>query len=965
MALEMLQVAWEAAIIMVDPVRMGFLIAGVLIGLGLGVIPGLGGIVGMALLLPFTFDMDAYTAFAFLLGMGSVTTTSDTIPAVLFGVPGTAGSAATILDGHPLARQGQAGRAFGAAYTASMLGGVFGALLLAVSIPILRPVMLKVGAPELLSFTIFGLCMVAVLSGGSPLRGLAAAGLGLMINMIGSDPQTGTLRWTLGQLYLWDGLPLVPVTLGIFALPELADMAIARRSIAVDDKNMDSRTGQWEGVKDTFRHWWLVVRCAWLGASLGAVPGLGAAVIDWIAYGHAARSEEGAEKTFGKGDIRGVLASEGANNAKEGGALVPTIAFGVPGSASMAILLGAFLIHGLVPGPEMLREKLDVTYAIVWSVAFANIFGAGICFLFSNQLAKIALIRFSIIMPMILTVIMIGAFQARRDWGDLIAVTVRIIGLMINMIGSDPQTGTLRWTLGQLYLWDGLPLVPVTLGIFALPELADMAIARRSIAVDDKNMDSRTGQWEGVKDTFRHWWLVVRCAWLGASLGAVPGLGAAVIDWIAYGHAARSEEGAEKTFGKGDIRGVLASEGANNAKEGGALVPTIAFGVPGSASMAILLGAFLIHGLVPGPEMLREKLDVTYAIVWSVAFANIFGAGICFLFSNQLAKIALIRFSIIMPMILTVIMIGAFQARRDWGDLIAVILFGILGWVMKRLKWPRPPIILGVVLGHLVERYVNISYERYGEWWIFQSGRLFGRDDYGDFIQYIYFDIDWAAINYIVIVIFTMSAWGLLRPFMKQIGRAGGFAGMFGGFRAEAKFDLNSVFYIFLIGLLAIMLFDSLDWKPLAKRVPIFVGYITICVAIISFLTHTFHSGVGGGGAGGAERDTREALHLDIEVDDDDVDSYVMRRRALAFLGWLIGFVLVTAVFGMLPTIFVFVIAYMRLEADEPMGITLTCATGLTVFSYFLFDYLLALPWPRPLLGIWFPVLGNYIPSLG
>lgn len=715
MALEMLQVAWEAAIIMVDPVRMGFLIAGVLIGLGLGVIPGLGGIVGMALLLPFTFDMDAYTAFAFLLGMGSVTTTSDTIPAVLFGVPGTAGSAATILDGHPLARQGQAGRAFGAAYTASMLGGVFGALLLAVSIPILRPVMLKVGAPELLSFTIFGLCMVAVLSGGSPLRGLAAAGL----------------------------------------------------------------------------------------------------------------------------------------------------------------------------------------------------------------------------------------------------------GLMINMIGSDPQTGTLRWTLGQLYLWDGLPLVPVTLGIFALPELADMAIARRSIAVDDKNMDSRTGQWEGVKDTFRHWWLVVRCAWLGASLGAVPGLGAAVIDWIAYGHAARSEEGAEKTFGKGDIRGVLASEGANNAKEGGALVPTIAFGVPGSASMAILLGAFLIHGLVPGPEMLREKLDVTYAIVWSVAFANIFGAGICFLFSNQLAKIALIRFSIIMPMILTVIMIGAFQARRDWGDLIAVILFGILGWVMKRLKWPRPPIILGVVLGHLVERYVNISYERYGEWWIFQSGRLFGRDDYGDFIQYIYFDIDWAAINYIVIVIFTMSAWGLLRPFMKQIGRAGGFAGMFGGFRAEAKFDLNSVFYIFLIGLLAIMLFDSLDWKPLAKRVPIFVGYITICVAIISFLTHTFHSGVGGGGAGGAERDTREALHLDIEVDDDDVDSYVMRRRALAFLGWLIGFVLVTAVFGMLPTIFVFVIAYMRLEADEPMGITLTCATGLTVFSYFLFDYLLALPWPRPLLGIWFPVLGNYIPSLG
>lgn len=713
MLMEMLQVAWEAMLIMVDPVRMGFLIGGVLIGLALGVIPGLGGIVGMALLLPFTFDLDAYTAFAFLLGMGSVTTTSDTIPAVLFGVPGTTGSAATILDGHPLARQGQAGRAFGAAYTASMLGGVFGALLLAVSIPILRPVMLKVGAPELLSFTIFGLCMVAVLSGGSPLRGLVAAGLGLMIDMIGSDPQTGTLRWTMGELYLWDGLPLVPVTLGIFALPELADMAIARRSIAVSG------------------------------------------------------------------------------------------------------------------------EKLD----------------------------------------------------------------------------------------------------------------------------------SRSGQWEGVKDTFRNWWLVVRCAWLGASLGAVPGLGAAVIDWIAYGHAARTEKGAEETFGKGDIRGVLASEGSNNAKEGGALVPTIAFGVPGSASMAILLGAFLIHGLVPGPEMLREKLDVTYAIVWSVAFANIFGAGICFLFSDQLAKIALVRFSIIMPMILTVIMIGAFQARRDWGDLMAVIAFGILGWVMKRLKWPRPPIILGVVLGHLVERYINISYERYGEWWIFESGRLFGRDSYGDFIEHIYFDIDWAAINYIVIVMFTLSAWGLLRPFMKQVSAAGGVGGMISGFGGKPRFDLNSLFYVFFVTLLALMLADSVDWKPAAKRVPIFVGYVTIGITIISFLTHTFHKGVIS--SGGAESETREALHLDIEVDDDNVPTAVMRRRALTFLGWIVGFILLTAVIGMLPAIFVFAVAYMKLEADEPTGLAVSCAAGLVVFCFFVFDYMLTLPWPRPLIGFLFPGLGEYIPSMG
>ena len=313
----MLGTAWQAALIIVDPLRLTFLAGGVLVGLALGVIPGLGGIVGMALLLPFTFDLDPYTAFALLLGMGSVTTTSDTIPAVLFGVPGTAGSAATILDGHPLARQGQAGRAFGASYTASMMGGLFGAMLLAVSIPILRPIMLTVGAPELLGFAFFGLCMVSVLSGSSPLRGLAAAGFGLMIDMIGQDPQTGTLRWTMDQLYLWSGMPLVPVTLGIFALPELADMMIERRTIAHDGK-LDTRQGQWQGVRDTMKHWWLVIRVAFLGSTLGAVPGLGAAIIDWIAYGHAARTEKGASETFGTGDIRGVLASEGANNAKEG-----------------------------------------------------------------------------------------------------------------------------------------------------------------------------------------------------------------------------------------------------------------------------------------------------------------------------------------------------------------------------------------------------------------------------------------------------------------------------------------------------------------------------------------------------------------------------------------------------------------------------------------------------------------------
>ena len=369
--------AGKAFLILMDPTRLMYLAAGCLMGLVLGIVPGIGGLAGTAMLLPFTFNMDPYAAFALLLGLGSTTATGDPIPAVLFGVPGGAASAATVLDGFPMAKRGEAGRALSACYMSSMMGGIFGACLLAVSIPILRPVMLFLGSPELLAFAVLGISMVAILSGNAPLRGLAAGCLGIMIAMIGTDPQSGTLRWTFNSLYLWDGLPLTPLLLGIFALPELCDLLITRTAIAAGFEKADIYKGQWQGVKDCLTHWWLIVRCSWIGGGIGSIPGISASVVDWLAYGHALKTEKGAALTFGKGDVRGVIASESSNNAKEGGALVPTIAFGVPGSATMAILLGAFLIHGLVPGPDMLHKNLDITYSMVWSVALANILGAG------------------------------------------------------------------------------------------------------------------------------------------------------------------------------------------------------------------------------------------------------------------------------------------------------------------------------------------------------------------------------------------------------------------------------------------------------------------------------------------------------------------------------------------------------------------------------------------------------------
>ncbi|MEE4243075.1 MAG: tripartite tricarboxylate transporter permease, partial [Desulfopila sp.] len=370
------------------PLRFLYLILGTIIGLVLGVLPGLGGVVGLALLLPFTFNMDPYMAFALMVAMTSVTTTSDTITSVFFAVPGSVGSSATILDGHPMAKKGEAGRALGAAYMASLLGGLIGALMLFLAVPLLRPILMLFAAPEFLMLAVLGLVVVGSLTGDEPLKGLLAAALGLTMGLVGMERFNGIPRWTFGELYLWDGISVVVVGLGLFAIPEIIDMIIKGKSIA-DSDTKGARGGVLQGVVDVFRNWFLMLRCGLLGAFLGALPGIGVSLINWLAYGHALQTEKGARDTFGKGDVRGVIAPESSNNAKEGGSLLPTLAFGIPGSPSAAILLGGFIIHGIAPGPNMLTTNLDLTYTMIWALVIANIVGTSLCLWSTNILVKI------------------------------------------------------------------------------------------------------------------------------------------------------------------------------------------------------------------------------------------------------------------------------------------------------------------------------------------------------------------------------------------------------------------------------------------------------------------------------------------------------------------------------------------------------------------------------------------------
>jgi TctA family transporter len=290
------------------------------------------------------------------------------------------------------------------------------------------------------------------------------------------------------------------------------------------------------------------------------------------------------------------------------------------------------------------------------------------------------------------------------------------VGLMLAAIGVDPQTGSLRYTFGSLYLWDRLDIIPVVVGLFAIPEIVDLAVRGTSISEVPKT--KLVGVMEGVKDTFRHFWLTMRCSLIGVYFGVLPVLGANVAQWIAYAHSVQGV----KDAGKGAVEGVLGPGAANNSTRGGDLIPTVAFGIPGSGSMALLLGALLIVGLNPGPEMLKQHLDVTFAMVWVLIIANLIVAALCFLILNQLAALTFIRGALLIPFLLFFVFIGSFTANNSLNDLIVTLIFGVAGYFMVLYGWPRPPLILGLILGKIGENYLWISTAAYGgKWLLFPS----------------------------------------------------------------------------------------------------------------------------------------------------------------------------------------------------------------------------------------------------
>jgi TctA family transporter len=504
------------------------------------------------------------------------------------------------------------------------------------------------------------------------------------------------------------------------------------------------------------------------------------------------------------------------------------------------------------------------------------------------------------------------------------------LGLSLAMVGLDPIESIPRFTLepilgeaNALFLWDGVALVAVTIGLFAIPEIIDLGVQRTSIA--RTAISKMGGVMEGVKDTFRHWRLVMRCSALGAYVGVLPGVGGGTAQWVAYAHAVQSSPNKER-FGKGAVEGVLGPGAANNSTRGGDLVTTVAFGIPSSVSTAILLGAFIIQGIVPGPDLLNpaKHLTLTASFVWILIVANIITVAICFLFLNQLAKITFVKGTLLIPFLLLLVFLGGFAVKNSLGDMIVVLLFGALGLFMVKFDWPRPPLLLGLVLGGIAETNLFIATRIYGASWITHPG---------------------------VLIIALLILLGLLYPLYENWKKRWRSIEVQSPTEPAPRQLVEPVpmksrighglFALFFVAIFAFIVYQAKfgfgSWEPRAALFPLSIGIPCLILAILTVGLELFRS-------------TRtvaaeEAAH--------EVAPREALNRTIVIAGWIVGFFLTIWFLGFPLASALATFLYLKFSGGERWATSVALAFIAWAFFYGMFDYALKLPFPEGLLVDW------------
>lgn len=409
---------------------------GVFIGIVFGAIPGLTATLGIALFLPFTFGLPATTSFALLLGIYCGGIYGGSITAILIKTPGTPSSATTVLDGHPMRNNGMAMEALSTAAIASFVGGIFSCACLIFLAPQLAKVALKFGAPEYFAIGLFGLSIISALSGKNIWKGLLSASLGMAIATIGQDPISGASRYTFGVPALVGGFNIVAALIGIFAISEVLTKLENSRREALKDDDVSAITGHMIGIRHLFKTNWLnMLRSSIIGTVIGIIPATGSATAAWISYNEARRGSKYPEK-FGTGIPDGVVASEAANNAVTGGALIPLLTLGIPGDACTAILMGALMLQGLTPGPTLFTDHGDVMNGIYCMLLIANVFMLVLGLLGVPMFVQIIKAPTSILMSVVLVLCFIGSYAINSSiWDVRMALILGVVGFLFNKGG--------------------------------------------------------------------------------------------------------------------------------------------------------------------------------------------------------------------------------------------------------------------------------------------------------------------------------------------------------------------------------------------------------------------------------------------------------------------------------------------------------------------------------------------------
>lgn len=469
----------EAILVVFQPANLFFVIGGMMIGVIFGSLPGISASMGIVLMLPFTYYMGIIPSCILLVALYVGASYGGSITAIMFNTPGTPEACATTFDGYPMAQQGKAGKALGLAMSGSAIGSIFSVFAMLLLAPTLSQVALKIQSAEYFALTILGIACIASVGSKNLIRALITGLLGILIALVGMDPMTGVSRMTFGQLSLLGGVEFIPVMIGAFAMAEILHQIVERHQTQSFDEADKKLKIESLTLKELFIYKTTIIKSAIIGTLIGILPGTGGSIAAIVSYGEAVRSAKDKSR-FGKGAEEGVLAPETANNAAAGGAMVPTLVLGIPGSPTTAIILAAFVLQGLQPGPQLMKEQPLLLYTIFLSMLIASIVVFVAARVAVKGFAAVLKLPYSILAPIIVMFSVIGAYAVSNDMSEVwMMLGFGLFGYFMKKYDFSPATLILGLVLGrmmeenfrrQLLLSDGDYSVfatrPITLVIF-------------------------------------------------------------------------------------------------------------------------------------------------------------------------------------------------------------------------------------------------------------------------------------------------------------------------------------------------------------------------------------------------------------------------------------------------------------------------------------------------------------------